>query len=286
MVSSHRRRRRGVRGNSRPECGSGLRGRDKSTRNVVPIPSAQINHTAGVDCSEVCPRGCFGSNNSVGRQLTSPDTHRQHGSVPHHLQFGFVQSVVNDRAPAPSPSLSPDESYYSSVMAPLSSKKPRRQSEQVLESRRPSSDALMLASVAISLQLQTVRRYWPLGETPAARSKVIRAPFAELWRDGNSRLCNPPSPWIWATLLKIKSEKAHGIIVFPNWTGAPWFAMLRQICLDSRVILPGDGIKLFTSEHVNPAWSLLLAEVGTRAHGRSNGISPLSCQTLPQQSLQ
>ena len=125
MVPSHRRRRREVRSNSRPEYDSRLRGRYNSTRNMVPIPSAQINHTAGVDCTDVCPRGCFGSSNSVGRHLPPPDTHRQHGSVPHHLQYGFVQSGVNDRAPSPSPALSPDESYYPSVMAPLSSEQTR-----------------------------------------------------------------------------------------------------------------------------------------------------------------
>lgn len=140
----------------------------------------------------------------------------------------------------------------------------------------------LLASIAKSLQLQTVRRYWPLGEAPAARRKVIVAQFSEKWGDGRSRLWNPPPPWIGATLQKIREESAHGIIVVPNWTGAPWFAILRQLWLSSRVVVPEEGQPLFTSPHANPVWELLLAEVGTRPPDLYNGASPLSCLKLPQ----
>lgn len=148
-----------------------------------------------------------------------------------------------------------------------------------------SATPSLLESVAASLKLQTVRRFWPLGEAPMARRKTVMAQFAEKWGDGQSRLWNPPPPWIMATLLKIRKEEAHGIIVVPNWMGAPWFVMLQQLCLHSRVVIPGQGTQLFTSVSANPAWELLLAEVGTRPAARCSEGLPLSSLQLPQDLL-
>lgn len=55
--------------------------------------------------------------------------------------------------------------------------------------------ASLLKSLAESLQLQTVRRYWPMKDAPAARAKVLRAQFNDFWGDGLSRLWNPPDPY-------------------------------------------------------------------------------------------
>ena len=133
----------------------------------------------------------------------------------------------------------------------------------------------LLQSVATSLQLQNVRRFWPLGEAPPARRKVMQAQFAEHWGDGRSRLWNPQPPWHPATLLKIKAEEAHGIMVVPNWKGSSWSVLLQQLSLHERVIEPGQGRQLFTSPRANPVWSVLLAEVGKRPDKLFNAESPL-----------
>lgn len=60
--------------------------------------------------------------------------------------------------------------------------------------RNLAAAPLLLQSVATSLQLQTMRRFWPLGDAPSARRKVMLAQFDEHWGDGKSRLWNPPPP--------------------------------------------------------------------------------------------
>jgi len=81
--------------------------------------------------------------------------------------------------------------------------------------RDPAATLFLLQSVAESLQLQTVRRFsasrrW----TSSTASGNDRSVLRELG-DGRSHLWNPPLPWIWETLLKIKEKGAHGTIVVP-----------------------------------------------------------------------
>lgn len=121
----------------------------------------------------------------------------------------------------------------------------------------------LIESLVKSLQLQTVRRYWPLKDAPSARARVVEAQFANPWGDGVSRLWNPPPQWIALTLLKIEAEKAHGLIIVPHWTGASWYKLLQRLSLSSRIIQPGS-VSLFTSASANPAWAIELAEVGHR----------------------
>ena len=141
-------------------------------------------------------------------------------------------------------------------------------------------------SVATSLHLQTVRRYWPLGEAPAARRKVMTAQFVEHWGDGRARLWNPPPPWIWATLMKIQAEGAHGIIIVPHWTGASWFAKLKTLWRNERVIKPEPGRQLSSSDRANPAWGLLLCEVGKPQGKHCSDVLPLSSLELPLEGQQ
>lgn len=138
----------------------------------------------------------------------------------------------------------------------------------------------LMQSLAESLQLQTVRREWPLKDAPAARVKVLESQFAEYWGDGLSRLWNPPPSLIAMTLLKIEAEQAHGVIVVPHWTGATWYKLLQRVSLASRVINPGSAA-VFESASANPAWALELAEVGHRRNARSGQPSPLMSLTLP-----
>lgn len=115
-----------------------------------------------------------------------------------------------------------------------------------------SATPSLIASLAKSLQLQTVHRHWPLKDSPAARQKVMKAQFDESWNDGVSRLWNPPPEWINLALLKIQKEVAHGVIIVPHWTGAPWYKLLQRICISFRILQPGS-VALLASESANPA---------------------------------
>lgn len=84
----------------------------------------------------------------------------------------------------------------------------------------------LFTSVAKSLQLQECRHRWPLKEAPLARRKVMLSQFQDFWGDGKSRLWNPPTEWIQTTLDKIQQERAHGVLLVPDWTGQPWYGRL------------------------------------------------------------
>lgn len=144
---------------------------------------------------------------------------------------------------------------------------------------------LLLQSEATSLELKTVRRYWPLGEAPEERRKIITAQFAEFCRDSKSLLLNPPPPWIWGTVQKIKADNAHGVMVVPYWKGAPWFSSLEGISIGIRITDPGN-YPLFSSTQANPAWSLMLAEVGKPPVRRSRPVLHPSYLEVQQRKLQ
>lgn len=140
--------------------------------------------------------------------------------------------------------------------------------------------ASLLRSVSTSLHLQQVRRYWPLNESPAARSKVLKAQFLENWGDGRSRLWSPPPELIHLTLRKIDADGGHGIILVPNWTGQPWFGLLRIMAQEMRVVTdcPQPSVAHSLPGPLrNPKWTVLAAEVRGR---HSEGLLSAQSQHL------
>lgn len=132
-----------------------------------------------------------------------------------------------------------------------------------MESTRCNAENLLLHSLASSLHLQRVRRRWPLSEAPAARYKLIRKKFREWRGDKKARLWNSPSFRIEASLLKIRAEKAVGVIFVPDW---PRQISYTRFLLDSKAVVrvplrPQLSADLFTTEN-NLAWGVIVATVG------------------------
>lgn len=61
----------------------------------------------------------------------------------------------------------------------------------------------------------------------------------------------PPFSLILRTLVKIKYEKAEGIIVVPNWPNQPWFPLLNELVAQNYMIL-GPYHNLLESVHREP----------------------------------
>lgn len=74
------------------------------------------------------------------------------------------------------------------------------------------------------------------------------------------------------TLAKMRREKARGVLVVPNWLGAPWMEGVKEMGVRIRVHRAAGLRDIWAGRRRrNSSWSLLDAEVGLRSWGGGRG---------------
>lgn len=105
--------------------------------------------------------------------------------------------------------------------------------------------------------------YRPLGIHPVAMRKVSLAALEEHWGPERARLYCPPVDLIAMTVLKMRREGARGVLLVPDWGGAPWMAQVRTIATRSWVWEPGGGREIWAGRRaMQGKWKLRVVEVG------------------------
>jgi hypothetical protein len=93
--------------------------------------------------------------------------------------------------------------------------------------------------------------------------------------DGKCRLWNPPFDLLPVVLKKMDMEGARGAIIGPMWTAQPWYARLLTLSTAVRVLYPSEDGPLYTGQRKgNPAWKLLVVEVGLSTSGSKPFAQP------------
>ena len=103
----------------------------------------------------------------------------------------------------------------------------------------------------------------PLGIHPVAMRKVSLAALEEHWGPERARLYCPPVDLIAMTVLKMRREGARGVLLVPDWGGAPWMAQVRTMATRSWVWEPGGGREIWAGRRaMQGKWKLRVVEVG------------------------
>lgn len=112
---------------------------------------------------------------------------------------------------------------------------------------------------------QPAFRYRPLHEHPTYQGKALLQDLPKTWTDGLARLYNPPTDLATVVLLKMRQEKASGLVVLPHWPSAPWYGLLTSMATSLTVAEPtGDkDVRAMWSgrRSMNPRWRMVLATV-------------------------
>ena len=83
--------------------------------------------------------------------------------------------------------------------------------------------------------------YRPLGVHPVAMRKVTLGALEEDWGSERARLHCPPVYIIASTVRNMRAEGARGVLLVPDWGGAPWTALVRALATRSWVWEAGGG---------------------------------------------
>jgi hypothetical protein len=122
----------------------------------------------------------------------------------------------------------------------------------------------MLASYAhVKLRDDGASAYHPLGVHPVAMRKVTMAALGEDWGPSRARLYCPHMDLIRATVRKMRRERARGVLLVPDWEGAPWMAQVLALGSKFWVWAVREGWDVWTGRRsVEPNWRLRMVEVG------------------------
>lgn len=90
-----------------------------------------------------------------------------------------------------------------------------------LQVRASVRRALLSNYAHVGVSSDGIWAYWPLGFHPVAMRKVKLAALEEHWGSERAHMFCPPVDLISATVLKMGREKARGVLLVPDWGGAP-----------------------------------------------------------------
>ena len=123
--------------------------------------------------------------------------------------------------------------------------------------------AVLSAYAHLGVDSEGAWAYRPLGVHPVAMRKVTLAALDERWGPERARLNCPPVDLISMTVLKMRKEGARGVLLVPDWGGAPWMAQVRELSSRSWVWEPGGGRDVWAGRRsMQEKWKLRIVEVG------------------------
>lgn len=89
----------------------------------------------------------------------------------------------------------------------------------------------------------------------------------------------PPFSIILRVLKKIKSEKAEGILVVPNWPTQPWYPRFNSMLIEEPIVFKPDINMLHSSDsRPHPLWQQITLVVGKLSGEPLQGKEPLRRQ--------
>jgi hypothetical protein len=92
--------------------------------------------------------------------------------------------------------------------------------------------------------------------------------MAEDCGDGRAPLWNSPFDLLPLVLKKIEEDRAHGVLIAPQWPAQPCYGRLGRLASRIRVMDPADTTRSLTGQRVlNPGWELVVAEIGPSRNG-------------------
>jgi hypothetical protein len=105
--------------------------------------------------------------------------------------------------------------------------------------------------------------YRPVGEHPIARRKFLASQMDEDWGDGRARLWNPPFDLLPLVMKKIEDNGGTGVLIAPRWPAQPWYGRLSRLATRLHVLDPEGTVRYLGGQRaLNPAWQLVVAEIG------------------------
>ena len=123
--------------------------------------------------------------------------------------------------------------------------------------------ALLSSYAHVGVSADGAWAYRPLGVHPVAMRKVTLAALLEDWGPERARLFCPPVDLISATVTKMRREKARGVLLVPDWGGAPWMAQVMALSTRSWIWTAGQGREVWTGRRsIEEKWRLRVVEVG------------------------
>lgn len=114
----------------------------------------------------------------------------------------------------------------------------------------------------------------PLNEPLPARLKQIATQLQEWWGDGRARLWNPPFDFLPLVVRKIQQEGGQGVLLAPFWPAQAWFERLRRLANTIHILDAPAEDQFSTSKSLNPAWRLVVVEIGLESNGRPGSDLP------------